>query len=143
MPAVDRTEMMSMLEFQLEKLSPLPVAQSVWNAEMIPSAAEKMQTAIVCIVSRDAVEDFLGGAEEVGDAADCAEGVLSQVEAEGEFSGEAVVAEFGDLAGLDGKTLGGNEIAQGLGIPRKEVVIGFVWVEMAIFCFFFVGNKYK
>ena len=63
LPAVDRTEMMSMLEFQLEKLSPLPVAQIVWNAEMIPSAAEKMQTAIVCIVSRDAVEDFLGGAE--------------------------------------------------------------------------------
>ena len=70
----------------------------------------------------------------MGHAADCSEGVLSQVEAEGEFSCKTVVAEFGNLAGLYGKTLGGNEIAQGLGIPGKEVVIGFFWIVMSIFC---------
>lgn len=64
LPAVDRAETTSMLEFQLEKLSPLPVAQIVWSAEVLPSAAEKMQTAIVCIASRDAVEEFLGAAEQ-------------------------------------------------------------------------------
>lgn len=63
MPAVDRAELASMLEFQLEKLSPLPVAQILWNFEVLPSAAEKMQTAIVCIVSRDQVEQFLGSVE--------------------------------------------------------------------------------
>lgn len=64
LPAVDRTELMSMLEFQLEKLSPLPVPQIIWSAEVLPSAADKMQTAIVCIVSRDAVEEFLGAVEQ-------------------------------------------------------------------------------
>ena len=63
LPAVDRAELLSMLEFQLEKLSPLPVQQIVWAAEVVPSAAEKMQTAIVCIAAREAVEQFLGAAE--------------------------------------------------------------------------------
>ena len=63
LPKVERAELMSMLEFQLEKLSPLPVAQIVWSAEILPSAAENMQTALICIVSRDAVEEFLGTAE--------------------------------------------------------------------------------
>jgi hypothetical protein len=63
LPAVDRQELMSMLEFQLEKLSPLPVAQVVWSAEVLPSSVEKMQTTIVCIVARDLVEQFLGAIE--------------------------------------------------------------------------------
>lgn len=63
MPAVDRAELQSMLEFQLEKLSPMPVAQVVWSFETLPSQAEKMQTAIVCIVSRDVVEQHLGTTE--------------------------------------------------------------------------------
>ena len=64
LPVVERAELLSMLEFQLEKLSPLPVPQIVWSAEVVPSAAEKMQTAIVCIVARDAVEEFLGATEQ-------------------------------------------------------------------------------
>jgi hypothetical protein len=60
LPAVDRQELLSMLEFQLEKISPLPVAQIVWSAEVLPSTAEQSQTAIVCVVSRDVVETFLG-----------------------------------------------------------------------------------
>jgi hypothetical protein len=63
LPAVDRQELLSMLEFQLEKLSPLPTGQIVWSAEVLPSSAEKMQTAIVCIVSRDLVEQFVGSVE--------------------------------------------------------------------------------
>ena len=64
LPVVERTELMSMLEFQLEKLSPLPVGQVIWSAEVLPSAAENMQTAIVCIVSREVVESFLGSVEQ-------------------------------------------------------------------------------
>jgi len=63
LPAVDRQELLSMLEFQIEKVSPLPVAQIVWSVEVLPSQVEKMQTAIVCIVSRDVVEDFVGKVE--------------------------------------------------------------------------------
>lgn len=53
-----------MLEFQLEKLSPLPVAQVIWSVEVLPSKAENTQTAIVCIVPRDAVEQFVGELEQ-------------------------------------------------------------------------------
>jgi hypothetical protein len=63
LPAVDRQELFSMLEFQLEKLSPLPVAQIIWSAEVLPSKVEKMQTAVVCMVSRDLVEQFVGAVE--------------------------------------------------------------------------------
>jgi hypothetical protein len=55
--------------------------------------------------------NFAGGTEGVNEATDYSEGVLSQVEAEGEFSCEAVVAKFSDSAAMDGKILGGNEIA--------------------------------
>lgn len=64
LPKVDRAELMSMLEFQLEKISPLPVPQILWGVEVLPSAAENMQTAILCIVSRDVVEGFLGTIEQ-------------------------------------------------------------------------------
>jgi len=63
LPAADPQEMLSMLEFQLEKLSPLPAAQVVWSAEIMPSQAEKMQTAIVCIVAREEIDKFVGGTE--------------------------------------------------------------------------------
>jgi hypothetical protein len=84
MPAVERTELLSMLEFQLEKLSPLPVPQIVWSAEVLPSGVEKMQTAIVCIVARDAVEEFLGAAEQQNYLADRLEvPQLNQILADG------------------------------------------------------------
>jgi hypothetical protein len=63
LPAVDRQELQSMLEFQLERLSPLPVPQILWSFEVLPSRAENMQTAVVCIVSRDAVEEFISQVE--------------------------------------------------------------------------------
>ena len=47
LPAVDRAELLSMLEFQLEKLSPMPVAQVLWSAEVLPSAGEKKQTCLL------------------------------------------------------------------------------------------------
>jgi hypothetical protein len=70
LPAADRQELLSMLEFQLEKLSPLPVAQVVWSVELLPSSDSTQQTALVCIVSRDVVEGFLGKIEEQGYLAD-------------------------------------------------------------------------
>jgi hypothetical protein len=64
LPIVDRGELLSMLEFQLEKISPLPVPQILWSAEVLPSSAEKMQTAILCVVAREVVESFVGNIEQ-------------------------------------------------------------------------------
>jgi hypothetical protein len=71
-PKSDMAETQSMLELQLEKLSPIPVAQVVWGFELIQSTAPadamttlegEMQTAIVIIVARAYVEEFLGQLE--------------------------------------------------------------------------------
>jgi len=60
-------ETLSMVELQLEKLSPVPVTQIVWTLEILPqSPAENLQTIIVVIVERNVVEDFLGKLETQG-----------------------------------------------------------------------------
>jgi len=69
LPVVDRTELVSMVEFQLEKVSPLPVAQIVWTIEVLPPA-ENIQPVIVLLAARDKVAQFLGEIEEDGFLAD-------------------------------------------------------------------------
>jgi len=78
-PKGDPAETQSMLELQLEKLSPMPVAQVVWGFELLQPTATpdamttlegEMQTAIVIIVSRAYVEEFLGQLETHGYMAD-------------------------------------------------------------------------
>jgi hypothetical protein len=57
-------ETLAMVELQLEKLSPIPVAQIVWTLQLLPqSPAENLQTVIVVIVERKIVETFLGKLE--------------------------------------------------------------------------------
>ncbi len=63
LPASDWAETVSMVEFQLEKLSPLPVNQIVWSLEVLPHAAQKQQTVIIAIAARDGIEQFLGRLE--------------------------------------------------------------------------------
>ena len=64
-------ETLSMVELQLEKLSPLPVTQIVWTLQVLArSAAENLQTVIVVIVERKVVEEFLGRLEAQGFLAD-------------------------------------------------------------------------
>jgi hypothetical protein len=70
LPKSDFAETQSMVELQLEKLSPLPVAQVVWGFELLSSASIGMQTAIVIIVARSHVEEFLGVLEGQGYLAD-------------------------------------------------------------------------
>ena len=78
-PKSDLAEMQSMIELQLEKLSPLPTAQVVWGFELLQSTATpdamttlegEMQTVIVIIVARTHVEEFLGQLETQGYLAD-------------------------------------------------------------------------
>src|SRR3954470_22061668 len=70
LPKADLAETRSMLEFQLEKLSPLPPAQIVWGFELLPHPNAEMQTVIVIIIARSHVEEFLGQLEGQGYMAD-------------------------------------------------------------------------
>lgn len=69
-PKADAAEMRSMIELQLEKLSPLPVGQIVWSYELLSQPIGDMQTAIVIIVASSVVEEFLGQLEAQGYLAD-------------------------------------------------------------------------
>jgi len=71
LPKSDLAETRSMIDLQLEKLSPLPVAQIVWTFELLPKPEDgEMQTAIVVIAPRHQVEQFLGDLEGHGYLAD-------------------------------------------------------------------------
>jgi hypothetical protein len=66
LPKSDFAETQAMVELQLEKLSPLPVAQIVWGFELLPHAEPGMQTVVVIIAARHHVEEFLGTLESRG-----------------------------------------------------------------------------
>src|SRR5205823_11180769 len=70
LPKCDPAELRSMVELQLEKLSPLPVNQIVWSFELVAQSAGDLQTVIVTIAERNLVEDFLGKLESDGYLAD-------------------------------------------------------------------------
>jgi hypothetical protein len=70
LPKCEPTELRSMVELQLEKLSPLPVNQIVWSFELVPQSAGELQTVIVIIAERSTVEAFLGNLENDGYLAD-------------------------------------------------------------------------
>lgn len=56
-------ETVSMVELQLEKLSPIPVTQIVWTIRILPQETGDLQTVVVVIAGRSAVEEFLGKLE--------------------------------------------------------------------------------
>jgi len=83
LPKADADETRSMVDLQLEKISPLPVAQIVWSFEVVPMvrsgeigqelqphATGELQTVIVMMVARNHVEDYLGQLEGLGYVAD-------------------------------------------------------------------------
>ena len=70
LPRSDFNEMLAMVELQLEKLSPMPVAQVVWSFQVLPHTDANLQTVIVMIVARSTVEEFLGKLEGQGFLAD-------------------------------------------------------------------------
>jgi hypothetical protein len=71
LPRSNFAETLAMVELQLEKLSPLPVAQIVWMIHVLPpQTTGDLQTIIVVIAARHAVEEFLGKLEGQGYLAD-------------------------------------------------------------------------
>jgi len=73
LPGADPSEFASMVELQLEKLSPLPVTHIVWSLHLMPPIEGKpdaLRTVIVIIAARSYVEEFLGELEGQGFLAD-------------------------------------------------------------------------
>ena len=70
LPRSDFNETLAMVELQLEKLSPMPVAQVAWSIHVLPHAEGNLQTVIVMMVERGIVEEFLGRLEGQGFMAD-------------------------------------------------------------------------
>ncbi len=70
MPICEPEELIQMLEFQLEKLSPAPVSQIVWSYELIPAQAEGQVTVLLVIVESGVVEATLERFEGSGYHAD-------------------------------------------------------------------------
>src|ERR1039457_1168614 len=98
LPKSSFEETQAMVELQLEKLSPLPVAQIVWTIHVLPGtpvtgpaptkhagetpALPDLQHVVVVIAGRAAVEEFLGKLEKDGYLADRLEAPrLDQLEA--------------------------------------------------------------
>jgi hypothetical protein len=73
LPPSEAAELAQMVELQMEKLSPLPVTHVVWSMHPLPRPTGKpdaLQTVIVIIAARSAVEEFLGKLEAEGFLAD-------------------------------------------------------------------------
>jgi hypothetical protein len=79
LPAANADETFSMVELQLEKLSPIPVTQIVWTMHVLGThqgmakadgTVETLQMIIVVIASRTVVEEFIGRLERDGFLAD-------------------------------------------------------------------------
>ena len=73
LPQSSPAETLSMVELQLEKLSPIPVGQVAWSVQPLPQQSgvpNDLQTLIVVLVERKQVEDFLGELEGQGYLAD-------------------------------------------------------------------------
>jgi len=67
LPSTDEEELRSMLDLQLEKLSPLPAAQTTWTYVPLPRKEGASTTRVLLlVVPRHAVEAFLGRLEGEG-----------------------------------------------------------------------------
>lgn len=70
LPVMPREELVAAIEFQLEKLSPLPPTHIVWSLETLPQVVNGQQTVLVLIAARQQVEQVLGQLEAQGYLAD-------------------------------------------------------------------------
>lgn len=66
LPAEDDQELENMIEFQLEKLSPLPVTQLAWTYHVLPTRQTGQKSVLLVMCSRHVVEAHLGQLEKEG-----------------------------------------------------------------------------
>lgn len=79
LPKADFNETLSMVEFQLEKLSPIPITQVIWAIQTMPGSNENEQTVIVILAPKNLVEGHLEKLEANGFYADRLETPLLDV----------------------------------------------------------------
>jgi hypothetical protein len=77
----------------------------------------------------------------VDECADQAKAPFAELKLHSIFRGEAVIGRFGDADRFDVPPAFRDEISNGLGIPRVEVMVRFGGVEVAVAAFFLEGNK--
>jgi len=139
LPLSSFDETVSMVELQLEKLSPMAVNQIVWSLQILPHAAPNEQTVVVIIAARSVVEEFLGQIEGQGYLADRVEVpaldqlLATQIEGDGVWIYPALVGGKhaaltawwggGVLQSLDFISLPATQRAAGL----KEQVLQIAW----------------
>ncbi len=70
LPTGEPGELPGMVEFQLEKISPLPLTHIVWTVEGLPHPDGRGQTALVTIAPRERVEAMLAEGTAAGYATD-------------------------------------------------------------------------
>jgi hypothetical protein len=108
LPKSNFDETVAMVELQLEKLSPMPVAQIVWTMHILSQSVEDLQTVIVVIAERRIVEEFLGKLEGQNFLADRLEAqFLDQLEADG----SSLKSESAADAWIYPLSLGGQDAA--------------------------------
>ena len=101
LPQASLSETRSMVELQLEKLSPLPVAQIAWSLHLLPHTPEQPQSIIVVIAPRDQVEKFLGKLEGEGFLSDRLEIPVVDQLASTRATGDGAWIYPGALGGAD------------------------------------------
>lgn len=70
LPTKETSELKDMLELQLEKLSPLPIAQTSWTYVPLPGRDEMQTRVLLVVVPRHVVNAFVGRLETEGYLAD-------------------------------------------------------------------------
>jgi hypothetical protein len=70
LPAGSPEELPAMLELQLEKVSPLPVAQVAWSFQVVPQTSSDLQTVVLVIAPIAALESYLQELEQAGHTVD-------------------------------------------------------------------------
>ncbi len=88
LPTADLSETQSMIELQLEKLSPLAVGQLAWTFEPWGTPVEGLQTVIVIIIERQHVDHLLTALQTSGFLADKLEFPLLRQLAATDFDGD-------------------------------------------------------
>lgn len=66
LPSGDPAEVQALVEFQLDRISPLPVNQITWTAVGVLHPDGQQQTALVTLAARSGVEEFLNAQAEAG-----------------------------------------------------------------------------
>lgn len=79
LPTDDPSEVPAMLEHQIEKISPFPVAQIVWSHRVLPQRPKEGLPVVVVVAERTGLEGALGGLEKRGFVADCVESPILQL----------------------------------------------------------------